>query len=103
MKTKEKVEQGKGTAGHLMPLGYLFWHCMVRLSAGSVGALCVGLVLGFETRRVGAAYPGPLFLTDLKLTKEFCFIFHIYFTYLPTFTDTNPCENCYAKLLTVLL
>ena len=23
MKTKEKVEQGKGTANHLMPLGYL--------------------------------------------------------------------------------
>ena len=23
MKTKEKVEQGKGTADHLMPLGYL--------------------------------------------------------------------------------
>ena len=23
-KTKEKVEQGKGTADHLMPLGYLF-------------------------------------------------------------------------------
>ena len=25
MKTKEKVEQGKGTADHLMPLGYLFF------------------------------------------------------------------------------
>ena len=25
MKTKEKVEQGKGTADHLMPLGYLFY------------------------------------------------------------------------------
>ena len=24
MKTKEKVERGKGTADHLMPLGYLF-------------------------------------------------------------------------------
>ena len=24
MKTKEKVQQGKGTADHLMPLGYLF-------------------------------------------------------------------------------
>ena len=24
MKTKEEVEQGKGTADHLMPLGYLF-------------------------------------------------------------------------------
>ena len=24
MKTEEKVEQGKGTADHLMPLGYLF-------------------------------------------------------------------------------
>ena len=24
MKTKEKVEQGKGTADHWMPLGYLF-------------------------------------------------------------------------------
>ena len=24
MKTKEKVEQGKGTADHLMPFGYLF-------------------------------------------------------------------------------
>ena len=24
MKTKEKVEKGKGTADHLMPLGYLF-------------------------------------------------------------------------------
>ena len=24
MKTKEKEEQGKGTADHLMPLGYLF-------------------------------------------------------------------------------
>ena len=26
MKTKEKVEQGKGTADHLMPLGYLFFN-----------------------------------------------------------------------------
>ena len=25
MKTKEKVEQGKGTVDHLMPLGYLFF------------------------------------------------------------------------------
>ena len=25
MKIKEKVEQGKGTADHLMPLGYFFW------------------------------------------------------------------------------
>ena len=25
MKTKENVEQGKGTADHLMPLGYLFY------------------------------------------------------------------------------
>jgi len=25
MKTKEKVEQGKGTADHLMPLGYLLF------------------------------------------------------------------------------
>ena len=25
MKTKEKLEQGKGTADHLMPLGYLFF------------------------------------------------------------------------------
>ena len=25
MKTKEKVEQGKGTADHLMPLGYFFF------------------------------------------------------------------------------
>ena len=25
MKTKEKVEQGKGTADHLMPLGYFFY------------------------------------------------------------------------------
>ena len=24
MKTQEKVEQGKGTADHLVPLGYLF-------------------------------------------------------------------------------
>ena len=24
MKTKEQVDQGKGTADHLMPLGYLF-------------------------------------------------------------------------------
>ena len=24
MKAKEKVKQGKGTADHLMPLGYLF-------------------------------------------------------------------------------
>ena len=29
MKTKEKVEQGKGTADHLMPLGYLFVLCSV--------------------------------------------------------------------------
>merc|ERR1712087_73476 len=28
MKTKEKVEQGKGTADHLMPLGYLFFFVM---------------------------------------------------------------------------
>ena len=27
MKTKEKVEQGEGTADHLMPLGYLFCLC----------------------------------------------------------------------------
>ena len=25
-KTKEKVEQGKGTTDHLMPLGYLLFH-----------------------------------------------------------------------------
>ena len=25
MKTKEKVEQGKGTADHVMPMGYLFF------------------------------------------------------------------------------
>ena len=31
MKTKEKVEQGKGTADHLMPLGYLFI-CIVFFS-----------------------------------------------------------------------
>ena len=31
MKTKEKVEQGKGTADHLMPLGYLL-HISVHLS-----------------------------------------------------------------------
>ena len=29
MKTKEKVEQGKGTADHLMPLGYLFFCCLL--------------------------------------------------------------------------
>ena len=31
MKTKEKVEQGKGTADHLMPLGYLFLVAYTRL------------------------------------------------------------------------
>ena len=32
MKTKEKVEQGKGTADHLMPLGYLFNPFRFRLT-----------------------------------------------------------------------
>jgi hypothetical protein len=32
MKTKEKVEQGKGTADHLMPLGYLLENPLVCLS-----------------------------------------------------------------------
>ena len=31
VKTKEKVEQGKGTADHLMPLGYLFFILCLRL------------------------------------------------------------------------
>ena len=30
-KTKEKVEQGKGTAEHLMPLGYLFLNLLESL------------------------------------------------------------------------
>ena len=38
MKTKEKVEPGKGSADHLMPLGYFF------LIGGDSGSLC-GLVL----------------------------------------------------------
>ena len=35
MKTKEKVEQGKGTTDHLMPLGYLFgfYGWLVNLTA----------------------------------------------------------------------
>ena len=32
MKTKEKVEQGKGTADHLMPLGYFFVFCFRSVS-----------------------------------------------------------------------
>ena len=31
MKTKEKVEQGKGTAYHLIPLGYLFFFLLLLL------------------------------------------------------------------------
>ena len=31
MKTKEKVEQGKGTADHLMPLGYLFVNVLIMV------------------------------------------------------------------------
>ena len=30
MKTKEKAEQGKGTADHLMPLGYLLFLSLLR-------------------------------------------------------------------------
>ena len=30
MKTKEKVEQGKGTADHLMPLGYFFGYAQQK-------------------------------------------------------------------------
>ena len=29
LKTKEKVKQGKGTADHLMPLGYLFEYILL--------------------------------------------------------------------------
>ena len=32
MKTKEKVEQGKGTADHLMPLGYLLKYASMSLA-----------------------------------------------------------------------
>ena len=32
MKTKEKVEQGKGTADHLMPLGYLLTFQLASLT-----------------------------------------------------------------------
>ena len=32
MKTKEKVEQGKGTADHLMPLGYFFFKWLRTLT-----------------------------------------------------------------------
>merc|ERR1712183_125856 len=32
IKTKEKVEQGKGTADHLMPLGYLFFLSQCKLT-----------------------------------------------------------------------
>ena len=31
MKTKEKVEQGKGTADHLMPLGYLMFETRLEV------------------------------------------------------------------------
>ena len=44
MKTKEKVEQGKGTAAHLMPLGYLSslnppypWHGAIYQPSGTLG------------------------------------------------------------------
>ena len=39
MKTKDKVEQGKGTADHLMPLGYLFY-LMVVVVVGRLGPCC---------------------------------------------------------------
>ena len=32
MKTKEKIEQGNGTADHLMPLGYLFQLLMLDIN-----------------------------------------------------------------------
>ena len=35
MKTKEKVEQGKGTADHLMPLGYLFLYTIYLIKNAS--------------------------------------------------------------------
>ena len=57
---------------------------MVRLSVGNVGALCVGVVLGSETRRVGAAYPGPLFLDG----SETCLRILLYLPYL--FLRTCP-------------
>ena len=31
MKTEEKVEQGKGTADHLMPLGYLMFETRLEV------------------------------------------------------------------------
>ena len=37
MKTKEKVEQGKGTADHLMPLGYLFFLSFIQKHLPGVG------------------------------------------------------------------
>ena len=40
MKTKEKVEQGKGTADHLMPLGYFFLEHLMRVYSAAL-VVCV--------------------------------------------------------------
>ena len=37
MKIKEKVEQGKGTADHLMPLGYLFYCFFMEIYSPTPG------------------------------------------------------------------
>ena len=46
MKTKEKVEQGKGTADHLMPLGYLLKVALAWGGRGPAGSnwviVCAG-------------------------------------------------------------
>ena len=44
MKTKEKVEQGKGTTDHLMPLGYLlFIHSLDPTPPHQLGPLSLSL------------------------------------------------------------
>ena len=55
MKTKEKVEQGKGTADHLMPLGYLFSLASHRTNLGVSGNVFSFLV-GEIGRSVGGLF-----------------------------------------------
>ena len=60
MKTKEKVEQGKGTADHLMPLGYLFFSfCFFFLSLPFFSGRSPRREALQGTRPWARAHPGP--------------------------------------------
>ena len=60
MKTKKKVEQGKGTGDHLMPLGYLFFSfCFFFLSLPFFSGRSPRREALQGTRPWTRAHPGP--------------------------------------------